>query len=95
MTKEEIPELEPALLDEAKAKMARIFFDSVDVMVVDEIGKNISGEGWIRTYQAAGLSRTSKAVSTPPHCRSRPFGRNARQWAGVGYGGCVLEALCG
>jgi len=45
MTREEIPEIEPVLLDMAKAKMARIMFDQVDVLVVDEIGKNISGEG--------------------------------------------------
>ena len=45
MTREQIPEEEPVLLDYAKSKMARILFDSVDVMIVDYIGKNISGEG--------------------------------------------------
>lgn len=45
MTSEQIPEEEPLLLDYAKSKMARILFDSVDVMIVDYIGKNISGEG--------------------------------------------------
>ncbi|MDY4488257.1 MAG: lactate racemase domain-containing protein [Candidatus Limivicinus sp.] len=45
MTKEQIPEEEPLLLDYAKSKMARILFDRVDVMIVDYIGKNISGEG--------------------------------------------------
>ena len=45
MTKEQIPLEEPGLLEEAKQRMARILFDSVDVMIVDYIGKDISGEG--------------------------------------------------
>jgi len=36
---------EPALLDEARHAMPRIPFDSLDVLVIDEIGKNISGDG--------------------------------------------------
>jgi hypothetical protein len=45
LTKEEIPAEEPKLLAKAKSLMGRIKFDQVDVLVVDEIGKNISGEG--------------------------------------------------
>jgi hypothetical protein len=36
---------EPALLDQAKAAMPRIPFDELDVLVIDQIGKNISGDG--------------------------------------------------
>ncbi len=36
---------EPALLDEARRAMPRIPFDQLDVLVIDEIGKNISGDG--------------------------------------------------
>lgn len=36
---------EPALLDEARRAMPRLPFDQLDVLVVDEIGKNISGDG--------------------------------------------------
>lgn len=36
---------EKALLVEAKAWMARIPFDKIDVLIVDELGKNISGAG--------------------------------------------------
>jgi hypothetical protein len=36
---------EPALLMEAKAAMPRIPFDDFDVLVIDELGKNISGDG--------------------------------------------------
>lgn len=45
MTGEEIPEVEPRLLDYAKSRMARILIPSVDVMIVDKMGKDISGEG--------------------------------------------------
>lgn len=70
MTREEIPEVEPVLLDMAKAKMARIMFDQVDVLVVDEIGKNISGEGmdpniagrWIVPNIKSGIDATRVAI---------------------------------
>jgi hypothetical protein len=42
---EKLEEIEPKLLLEAKALMPRIMFDPIDVLVVDEIGKNISGDG--------------------------------------------------
>jgi len=36
---------EPALLEEARAAMAHIPFPQLDVLIIDEIGKNISGDG--------------------------------------------------
>jgi len=36
---------EPALLEESKGYMPQIYFDAADVLVVDEMGKNISGTG--------------------------------------------------
>lgn len=45
LTKEEIWTREPELLIEAKSKMGRILFDEIDLLVVDEIGKDISGDG--------------------------------------------------
>ena len=42
---EEIEEGEPKLLKEAFRLMPQLYFDSCDVLVVDEIGKNISGGG--------------------------------------------------
>lgn len=41
----DIPDKEPALLDIARASMARLPADAIDVLVVDEMGKNISGTG--------------------------------------------------
>ena len=42
---EEIAEKEPPLLEFAKVQMARILFPETDILVVREIGKNISGSG--------------------------------------------------
>lgn len=36
---------EPALLDEAKRRMGRLPFDTIDVLIVDRMGKDISGVG--------------------------------------------------
>ena len=45
LTREEIFTQEPILLEEAKSKLPRILFEDLDVLVVDRIGKNISGPG--------------------------------------------------
>lgn len=42
---EDIPTREPELLAEAKEKMGRLFLNRADVLVVDQIGKDISGDG--------------------------------------------------
>ncbi|MCL4517394.1 MAG: DUF362 domain-containing protein [Firmicutes bacterium] len=42
---ERILQREPELLRIAREKMGRILLDSCDVLIVDEIGKNISGDG--------------------------------------------------
>ncbi len=41
----ELEEVEAPLLEEAKKNLLRLPFDALDVLVVDEIGKNISGDG--------------------------------------------------
>ena len=45
LTPEEIILKEPELLMRAKSYMPRILFDSCDVLIVDQMGKNISGDG--------------------------------------------------
>src|ERR687894_350138 len=40
-----LEESEAPLLEEAKRKLMRLPFDDIDVLVIDEIGKNISGDG--------------------------------------------------
>jgi hypothetical protein len=42
---DEIAEKEPGLLEEARTHLPIILFDSTDVLVVDRIGKDISGDG--------------------------------------------------
>ncbi len=42
---EELLEVEPKLLDEARTLMARLPFDQIDVLIVGELGKNYSGTG--------------------------------------------------
>jgi Lactate racemase N-terminal domain len=42
---DEVFELEPTLLEQAKAMMGRLPFDEADVLLVGEIGKNYSGTG--------------------------------------------------
>lgn len=45
LTPEEVIETEPALQIKAKSLLPKLFFDQLDVLVIDEIGKNISGDG--------------------------------------------------
>jgi hypothetical protein len=45
MLPQEIEEKEPPLLLKAKALMPRIQFDETDILIVDRIGKNFSGDG--------------------------------------------------
>ncbi len=42
---EELLDVEPRLLDEARTLMARLPFDRIDVLIVGELGKNYSGTG--------------------------------------------------
>ena len=45
MNKADIERMEPELLKEAEQHMPRILLPSCDVLIVDEIGKNFSGDG--------------------------------------------------
>lgn len=45
LTPDEIIEKEPGLLLKAKKLMGHIFFDDADILIVDQIGKNFSGDG--------------------------------------------------
>ena len=42
---EELLEVEPRLLDQARELMGRLPFDQIDVLIVGELGKNYSGTG--------------------------------------------------
>ncbi|WP_340002245.1 lactate racemase domain-containing protein [Oceanobacillus sp. FSL K6-0127] len=66
---EKIVEVEPELLLEAKSLMPRLMFNPIDVLVVDELGKDISGSGMdphitgrYPTPYATGDQKTSKII---------------------------------
>lgn len=42
---EEIEKEEPVLLEKSKSLMPKILFENLDVLIVDQVGKNISGTG--------------------------------------------------
>ena len=44
-TPENLIQTDAALLVEAKEKIAKFLFDDIDLLIIDEIGKNISGNG--------------------------------------------------
>jgi hypothetical protein len=44
--REDIPVREPALLEEAWRLYPRLYFERLDVLIIDEIGKDISGTGF-------------------------------------------------
>jgi hypothetical protein len=46
LAKEEIPVREPALLEDAWRLYPKIYFGRLDVLIIDEIGKDISGTGF-------------------------------------------------
>ncbi|MED3562075.1 lactate racemase domain-containing protein [Bacillus xiapuensis] len=45
LTPEEVIEKEPDLQKQAKSLLPKLYFDQLDVLLIDEIGKNISGDG--------------------------------------------------
>ena len=45
LNKDEILQEEPKILEKSKRLMPRIYLDNIDVLIVNEIGKNISGTG--------------------------------------------------
>lgn len=65
----EIPEADARLLIAAKQNMAKINFDNIDVLIIDQIGKDISGDGMdpnitgrYPTPYASGGPRVAKMV---------------------------------
>ena len=61
----EIEECEKRLLTVAKANLARIPFDQGDVLVVDEMGKNISGAGMDTNVIGRNVSQRERGAVTP------------------------------
>ena len=70
LERDEIERKEPALLEEAKALLPRIFVPKCDVLICDTIGKNFSGSGmdanitgtFVTPYCSGGLKSQRVAV---------------------------------
>ena len=62
--RDELLDVEPGLLEEARRLMGRLPFDQLDLLVIGEIGKNYSGAGIDpergRPAADRGRSRTSR-----------------------------------
>lgn len=80
---EEVAAREPALLEEAKANMPRILVDEADVLVVDQMGKNYSGDGmdpnitgnFPTPYASGGLkAQRVAALSLSPESHGNAIG---------------------
>ncbi len=63
---EDILSREKELLRIAKDNIARIKLDSVDVLIIDEIGKNISGEGMDPNVTGRPGSYLNEGFEAPP-----------------------------
>src|SRR5919199_729067 len=92
----ELEETEAPLLEEAKRNLARLPFEEIDVLVVDEIGKNISGDG--ADPNVTGRYPTTAASGGPSVERlvylglTEETGGNAN---GLGMADVVTERLAG
>ena len=90
----ELEEIEAPLLEEAKENLLRLPFEKMDVLVVDEIGKNISGDG--ADPNVTGRYPTPHATGGPEVGRmvfldlTEETGGNAN---GVGVADVVSERL--
>ena len=84
---EEIITEEPKLLEEAKSHLPLIYFDTADILVVDKIGKDISGDGMdpnitganpCTPYVTGGLKATRTVVlDLTPNTHGQAMGMGA------------------
>jgi Uncharacterized conserved protein (DUF2088). len=65
---EELIGRESELLKIAKANMPRFFLDEIDVLVVDQMGKDISGGGMDPNITGRAISPLPREVHVPIHC---------------------------
>jgi len=62
---EDFEKVEPNLLEEARELMPRLPFDEIDLLIVDEIGKNISGTGMDTNIIGRLMIRGEKEFEKP------------------------------
>ena len=84
--KEDILDMDARLLEEAKARMAKFRLPGIDVLVIDEIGKNISGNG-----HDPNITGRSVSTDLPVDCRiQKIFIRGLNE--GTHHNGCGISA---
>jgi len=84
---DEISKKEPELLAEAKSFMPRLLMDSLDVLIVDEIGKDISGSGMDPNITGRVASGLKEGFDAPPIQKILVLGLTERtQGSAVGIG---------
>lgn len=62
---EDLEKVEPGLLEEARQLMPHLPFDEIDLLIVDEIGKNISGTGMDTNIIGRLMIRGEKEFEKP------------------------------
>ena len=60
--KDNFMETDARLLEIAKEKIAKFLFDDIDLLIIDEIGKNISGNGHDPNVTGRNITRSFKGV---------------------------------
>src|SRR5262249_28724454 len=63
--RDELLDVEPGLLEEARGLMARLPFDQLDLLIIGEIGKNYSGAGIDPNVVGRLLIETQAETETP------------------------------
>src|SRR5205823_11436284 len=63
--RDEVLEIEPMLLERARAIMGRLPFDQIDLLVIGEIGKNYSGAGIDPNVVGRLLVETAQEPESP------------------------------
>lgn len=83
----EIPLREPALLEKAKQNVAKLLLPEIDVLVIERIGKNISGEGMDPCVTGRPGSFLKEGFDAPPIGKIVVLGvTEASHGNGVGIG---------
>ena len=94
LTPDEFDEMEPVYLKEAFANMPRLLFDSCDLLIVDWIGKNISGDGMDPNVTGAfGTPSASGGIDAKRICALRLTEESHHSAVGMGLADAISKKL--
>ena len=69
---EEFEQEEPRLLQQARQWLPKLPFDQADMLLIDELGKDVSGPGSTRTWSDASTSSMPRATTNFPRSSTSP-----------------------